>query len=416
MTLRKKSNSRSGYPKKLKPKVAFIHTIPITSLMLYFPLPERLKQKGYEVLFCFAPGKEANLIRNIGYEVKTLPLSRNPFSPGNLIAAIMLIHYLRSRRVDIVETSTPVASVIGRIAATLAGVPIRINTVRGTFPKETHPWKYRLFIIAERLLHRTSTFTITINEKDKQEFLKKGFATTDKIINIGCGGMGVDFNKFNRLVYEKEIMERRSNLGIKSGDYVVAFIGRLTREKGIDDFLKVVCILLKKGLNVKGLVIGDVLKGEHQGISIDHIKAYLVDQGIEDKVMLLGFRSDVANLLSVSDVLVMPTRREGFGMVIAEAAAMGKPTVAYSCRGTKEAIDDGVTGILVENGDVQALACAVGELLEDEGRRKALGEAAFLRAKERYDQAVVLNKYLNIFDMLLSRCIGCCRGRNEQGF
>lgn len=396
--IKKKSSKKNS-----QPTIAFIHTIPATSLHLYFPLPERLRDEGFKVLFFFKKGEEADTIRKKAFIVKTLPLSRNPFSPGNIIAIPILAFYLRSNDVDIVETSTPVASVVGRIAATIAKVPIKINTVRGTFPRETHRIKYILFNLAEKVLHRTTTFTITINEKDKQEFIDKGFATIKDIINIGCGGVGVDFSRFNIENCTREVENYRKILGILENEYVVTFIGRLSKEKGVDDFLKVVSMLIDDGICLKALIIGDVLKNEHARITFKEIQSFLSNKKIEDKVIFLGFRNDIPNLLALTDVLILPSRREGFGMVIAEAAAMRKPAVAYRSRGTEEAILNGRTGILVENGDVVSLKEAVKILLRDADKRKLMGEAAFTRARERFDKEIIIKRYIKLFNIMLSK-------------
>lgn len=380
------------------PKIAFIHTIPKTTVLLYWPLPERLRQKGYDVVLCFGSGPEADVFKKKGFKVKEISISRSPFSPGNLRAVLELARYLRSEEIDIVETSTPVASIIGRTAAVLAGVPVKINTVRGSFPRETHLREYRLFNFAEKFLSKKTTFAITINETDKLEFIEKGYADRENIINMGCGGVGVDLSEFNRSTGEGEISERKENLGINPNDYVITYIGRLTEEKGIGDFLQVSSTLNEKGMDFKALVVGDTFEGEHHKITIDDIRKYVSEHDLEERVVLTGYSRDLPGILSVSDVLVLPTKREGFGLVIAEAAAMGLPAVAYRCRGTEEAIIEGETGVLVDNGNVELLTDAVEELGQNENKRNSLGEAAFARAKAKFDQERVLGKYVEVFD------------------
>ena len=211
-------------------------TIPATALRFYMPLGRELRNNGYDVTFCFADGAEAEAVRREGFQVQTLSMRRKPFSLGNAIAVFQLAVFLRKNEVKVIETSTPVASLVGRIAAVVARVPVRINTVRGMFPRDTHRWQSALYDTVETVLHHASSFTIAINEKDELELLDKGFARQDRIVNIGCGGVGVDTEEFDPQRYDYPTKKKqREMLGIGKDDFVVTYVGRLTTEKGVLD-------------------------------------------------------------------------------------------------------------------------------------------------------------------------------------
>lgn len=383
-------------------RILMMTTIPISAVKLYLPLATELEKKGHEVIFCFADGDDAETISSAGFRVEVVNMRRNPFSFSNFIAVLRLASILRRNNVEVVSTTTPVASFVGRLAAILAGVPVRINTVRGMFPRETHKWQSIIFDIAEMLLHRVTTFTITINEQDMQELLAKEFARPDNIRCVGCGGFGVDFRVFDPHRYDQAFLGRmRAEFGIRDDDFVVTFIGRLTLEKGIEDYVEIMAELLKENDDIRGLVVGDVAQGEHRSVSIPQLNESLRARGIESSVSLTGFRDDISDLMAISDVVVLPSKREGFGMVLAEAAAMEIPVVAYRCRGVEEAVEDGVTGFVIEPGEINNFVVAIQRLRDDGTLQKKMGKAARAEAITRFDKESILQEYVEIYELVI---------------
>lgn len=380
-------------------KIVLMCTIPISGVWFYLPLARELRNNGHDVIFCFTDGAEAEIIRSEGFQVEILSMRRKPFSFGNFLAVIKLTAFLKKNDVKVIGTTTPVASFVGRLAAVLAGVPLRINTIRGMFPRETHKWQSMLFDFAEMILHRVNSYTITINEKDKQELLEKGFAEQDNITCIGCGGFGIDFSVFDPHIYDRAtITEMREALSMRENDFIVTFIGRLTIEKGIMDYVEVMAELLRDNHDIKGLVVGDALEDEHKAVSRSQLEVILREKGINNKVTLTGFRDDVPELIAVSDVVVLPSKREGFGMVLAEAAAMEKPVVAFRCRGVEEAVIDGKTGFIIEPGDIGGFTEAIQFLYNNRNRAREIGQAARVEAIGRFGQEEVLKRYVAIYE------------------
>lgn len=380
-------------------RIVLISTIPMSSVFFYLPLAKELRKDGHEVIFCFADGTEASVISSEGFQVEILGMRRNPFSLGNFASVVKLAIFLKRNDVRVIGTSTAVASFVGRLAAVIAGVPVRINTVGGMFPMETHKWQSLLFDFAELFLHRITSYTITYNEKDKKELLTKGFAKQDKITNIGCGFLGVNLKEFDPTRRDQTTLrEIKKKLGMQENDFVVTFIGRLTEEKGILDYVEVVTELLKKNHDVRGLIVGDVPIGEHKAITRAKLENILRDKRIYNKVLITGHRDDVPEIIAISDVVVLPSKREGFGMVLAEAAAMEKPVVAYRSRGVEEAVINGKTGFVVEPGDVLGFTKAIQCLHDDSNIAREIGQAARKEAVERFDQEKILKSYLEIYE------------------
>ncbi len=352
----------------------------------------------------FSDGKEAADIKDLGYRIKTVPISRKPFSIKNLFGIFLLAFFLRRGRFDIIETTTPVASVVGRIAGILAGVPVRINTIRGTFPKETHYWQATLFYSLERILAKYTTLTIAINKEDIEELIAKGFVDGKKAIKVSGGGCGVDLQEFDISLFpEERRLNIRKELGLRESDYVITYLGRLSKEKGILDFIELIRLLAEDTPDIKGLIVGEPLQGERYGIGHEEIARIAESFDIADRIVIQGLRDDVAALIAATNVVVLPTQREGFGMTLAEAAAMGRPAVAYSCRGTREAIEDGLTGYLIEQGNVKKMKDAIKLLFDNPETEKDISEKAYCRARNCFDKRILIKEYENVYMQFLSK-------------
>ena len=383
-------------------RIVLMCTIPVTASSFCLPLARELRKKGHEVIFCFADGAEAEAISSEGFQVEIISIRRKPLSFSNLVAVMKLAVFLKRNDVKVIETTTPVASIVGRLSAVLAGVPARINTVRGMFPRKTHQWQSLLFDWTEKILHRLSSYTITINEGDKQELLTKGFAKQGRIATIGCGGVGLDLKEFDPSRHDRiSLKETRETFGIKENDFVVTFIGRLTEEKGIIDYVEIISELLVANNDIKGLVVGDALEDEHEAVSRVKLGLVLHEKGINKKVTLTGHRDDVPALMAISDVVVLPSKREGFGMVLAEAAAMEKPVVAYRCRGVAEVVIHGKTGFIVEPGDIKCFTEAIQWLHNNRKNATGIGKAARTEAETRFGQKEVLKQYIEIYEEVI---------------
>jgi glycosyltransferase involved in cell wall biosynthesis len=172
-------------------------------------------------------------------------------------------------------------------------------------------------------------------------------------------------------------------LGLHSGEKVIGFIARLVREKGIYEFLQAASILMARGVKARYLVIGTPQKGKKTAVSPEKL---LRQYGVQDKVAILGYREDILELLSLMDVVVLPSFEEGIPRVLMESAAMGKPVVASRVRGNIEVVEDGRTGLLVPVKDGFALAEALESLIHDRERSAEMGRNARQIALRNFDE------------------------------
>ena len=187
-----------------------------------------------------------------------------------------------------------------------------------------------------------------------------------------------------------------TELGIAAGTPVVSLLASLNRRKGVEDLLAVAAHLPA----ARFLVAGEEIARE-RGYR-DELERHALRVGLGGRVRFLGFRDDVVEILRLSDVVLLPSRSEGLPLALIEAAACGKPAVAYDIPGVDEVVRDGETGRLVPCGDIAALTQAVAELLAETGQRERLGEAARRTAVERFSSAAQAEHLVSIYDRVLA--------------
>src|SRR5699024_7404119 len=238
----------------------------------------------------------------------------------------------RTEKPDIVHVHTPVAAVLGRIAAKMARVPAIIYTAHGFyFHENMSPKKYKFFYTIEKLCAKWCTdYIFKQSEEDGKLAIQDIFNSAN-----------MEKKRFDNYIKEFNIQEN---------DVVVSFIGRFVREKGIIDLLEGFNQIEQK--NIKLLVIGGASSSERDQQTVSLLEEYKTNPNI----LFTGYRSDIPELLAISDVFCLPSYREGMPRSIIEAMAMECAIVATNIRGSREEVDHGVNGYLVGLNDPSALA------------------------------------------------------------
>ncbi len=202
---------------------------------------------------------------------------------------------------------------------------------------------------------------------------------------------GVDTNKFRERIMKPEL---KSYFGIKSNERVIMCVARLKPEKGISQLIKAIPIILERGNNIKVVFVGD-------GANRKEYEKLAKDLGVENKVLFLGAKGNVEEILSIADVFCLSSINEALSFAILEAMAEGKPVVATRVGGIPEAVVDKVTGLLVPPGNIQGLANAINKLLEDKLLSKRLGANAKGRIKENFRFDRMLRETIALFEEVL---------------
>ena len=343
------------------------------------------RDQGYEVSGICHPGRWLTNDRTIldGIFVKVIPFEPRLSPLADLKTLARLIHYFRQERFDIVHTHSVKPGLLGRLAATIVGVPVIVYTVHGFyFYDGMSARQYRLFVMIERLGAACSHSLLSQNKQDIETAIREGICSSDKIHYLGNG---IDLTHFDpSRIQQENVTALRIDLGIPQQQPVVGFVARLVREKGICEFVEAASILKSQGIEAKYVVIGVSQEGKQTAVSL---KSLLHRHGIEENVIHLGYRDDIPELLSLMDVVVLPSYgREGVPRILMESAALGKPVVATRVRGNVEAVENGKTGLLVPVRDASALAEAVLNLLSDPEGAAEMGHHAHQRALTHFDE------------------------------
>jgi len=364
---------------------------------LLFPLLKRLQTEGYAVHVACTPGERWLDLAREGFVTWPVPIARRALTPAHFTSLWRLYRLMKAQRFDIVHVHTPVAAVLGRLAAAWAGVPHVVYTAHGFyFHERMRPWARRSVVAVEKLLGRCCTdVLLSQSREDVDTTIREGIIAPERVRWIGNG---VEVERFRAASLDPTL---RASLGLKPQERVVGFIGRLVREKGVEALLRALARVRGRLPEVRLLVVGDSLQGERDRGAKNRVRALIEQLDLGRTVVLAGQREDVPALLKLMDVFTLPSHREGMPRSVLEAMASGLPVVATDIRGCREEVVDGQTGHLVPVGDVEALSEALLALLQDEEKARVMGLAGQARATTLFDERAVLERQLDAYRTLL---------------
>ena len=321
-----------------------------------------LSEKGEDVSLATGPpiGPEGSLMdeaRKIEAGLILIPEMRRDINPILDFVSFLRLYFLMLReRFDVVHTHSSKAGILGRLAGKLAGARIIVHTVHGL---PFYPYQNRLvnffYIMLERFAARLTDRIITVCEAMKEKALSAGIGRDGKFITIYSG---FDLDPF--LHVKGDIMNKKRELGIREGERVIGKIGRFFPLKGHEYFIKAAPEVVNAFPNVKFLLVGD-------GILREKLQSEIRKLGLEDRFIFTGLveRKDIPLLISVMDILVHTSLREGLARVLPQAIACGKPVISFDIDGAGEVVIPGETGFIVPPEDVRGLSQAIIDTLSD---------------------------------------------------
>lgn len=346
----------------------------------------------YEVIGV-ASGKESLEVVSKREGIRTINVEMHrEISPWNDLQSLWeLIKLFHKERPYIVHANTPKASLLSMIAAWITRVPHRIYTVTGLRFETTSGNFRRLLIAMERLTCLFATKVIPEGEGVKKTLLK--FNITRKPLKVILNGNinGVDMDYYSRYLEIEEKAHR-----IKNKDFTFIFIGRLVRDKGVNELVRAFVRLLQEKPDIHLLLVGNF---ESELDPLEENTRNLINQYTQ--IIAAGFQLDVRPFFAASDVLVFPSYREGFPNVVLQAGAMELPSIVTDINGCNEIIQDGINGKIIPPRDENALYEAMKwfyEHREDEVKRMA-GNVRPMIA-ERYEQHKVWEALLKEYQSL----------------
>lgn len=365
----------------MKVKICELCAVDFTLKRFLLPLVDEMADYGWHVTSVCSKGEYVEELRGHGYQIKTIPISRNLNPVAHFLSILKLVKYFRQEKFDVLHIHTPIAGIVGRIAGRIAGIPVVIFTVHGFYFHEGMPPIKRKFHIGlEWLLGRLTDYMFTVSAEDAIAAVKLKIMPKAKVLAIGNG---VNATRFNPSV-ASNVAEIRSALSIPEDAFVIGYIGRMVREKGVVELLQAAERISRQYNHVYFLLVGDRLASDHNASIEERLR--VAAECLGEKLILTGLREDVPQLLAAMDVFCLPSYREGLPVSIIEAMMMAKPVVATNIRGSREEVVEGETGFLVPVSDANALTQALASCVNNPEMVRKFGVAGKLRALRLYDE------------------------------
>ena len=361
-----------------------------------------LARSGFDVRLITSPGPHLDAVRREqGVECLAVPILREIRPLADIVSLLRLTRLLRRIRPTVVNASTPKAGLLGMLAATLAGVPIRLYTLRGLRLETTGGLKRTFLTLGEKMTALCAHRIVPVSPSLQRRYIEHRLAPRRKIFLLGAGSSnGIDCARFRPPHASENLDLVRADLDLQNGRSVIGFVGRLVKDKGIEDLVRAFDqLVLERFPGSQLLLVGDFETGDQlDGRARDFLAT-------RPEVRIAGFLTDTASAYRVMDVLAFPSYREGLPNVPLEAAATALPVVGYAATGTVDAVEDGVTGLLVPIGDWRALGEALCRYLEDSDVRHRHGAAARQRVIELFSQEKVWRSWRDLYCDLLPEAV-----------
>lgn len=343
-------------------------------------------------------GPEGNLhdrARAEGVDLQLMAELVRPIAPlTDAVALGRLTAFIRRGRYDVVHTHSSKAGILGRLAARAAGTPIVVHTLHSlVFGEHASPAKNALYVRLKKLCAPLTHKIISVCDATRQGAIAAGIGRPEQHVTIFSGFHIAPFLDVRAAI---SVEEAKRRIGLSPEHLVVGKVARLFPQKGHDHFMEAARLIALRQPRARFLLVGDgILRAELEQQARAH--------GILDRFVFAGLVTPdaVPALIQAMDVAVHTSIREGLARVIPQASAVGKPVVAFALDGTPEAIAHGVSGFLTRPYDAGEVAERVLELLPDEPRRRAMGEAGRAFAAANFPVEVMVERVNQVYAELV---------------
>ncbi len=364
-------------------------------------LTRGLASRGYEttlVAGSLAHGESSMsfVAEELGVDIVPMPQLHREVSPFyDPLTVARLVRLIREVRPQILHTHTAKAGAVGRSAAVLAGdarPPILVHTfhghvLRGYF----NPASTAVFQGLERSLARVTTRLVAVSPEVRDDLVELGVAPAEKFSVIRLG-IDLDGRVGNGSHGNDELRHR---FGISPASFVVGWVGRMTGIKRVPDVLSAFARLRERGVDATLCLVGD-------GPDRELVERRAHALGVSRHTLFLGYQREIGPYYTLFDALVLSSGNEGTPAVAIESLAAGTPVVATDVGGVSDVVADGIDGILVPDGDVEAIAAALERLARDRELARRMGAAGAERVVERYQVERLVDDVDGLYRELLT--------------
>ena len=378
-------------------KLIRITTVP-SSLRTLLKGQLRFMSNHYEVIGVSSEGDAlAEVRQNEGIKTHVVEMTRTITPIKDLKATYKLYKFFKKERPFIVHTHTPKAGTVGMLAAKLAGVPNRIHTIAGLPLLEVTGSKRKLLDVVEKFTYSCATQILPNSYGLEKIIIDNNYTKPSKLKVIGNGSSnGIDTTHYDAAIVSKEKKEAlKKELGIKENDLVFIFIGRIVRDKGLNELVHAFDKISKQYLNTKLLLVGK--KENHLDPLLPETEHLILHN---NQINAVGMQKDIRPYVAISNVLAFPSYREGFPNVVLQCSCMNLPSIVSNINGCNEVIEHEVNGLIVPVKNETDLEKAMQYMIDFPEKRLAMNQHTRPRIVKRYEQKFVWNELLTFYNSL----------------
>ncbi len=358
-----------------------------------------LRSKGHEVVIVSPQGKEVDEIREKERcKLVEVPFSREISILDDISSIFNIVRVIKTEKPLIINAGNPKTGFL----FTLVGVffpkiPV-IFTLRGLRSDTLKGVKGKIVAFTEYLSCKFADKVIVISPSLKDHAIKRGLLDGRKAIVIGQGSSnGVDIEKFKLTSSAIERGQKlRKEIGIKESDFLIGFVGRITKDKGVEELYSAFKIAGKDNPELKLLLVGPIENG-------DPINGELLSEMQKDsRVFMMGKRYDVTEVYAAINILVLYSHREGFGNVVLEASSMKLPVLVADIPGLRDTVEKNKTGLLIPPKNPVELAKGILYCFKNKNFMVECGELGRKRVESSFSSEVIWEGQLDLYKKLSS--------------
>jgi len=327
-----------------------------------------------------------------------LPLTRKITPIKDIVSVFKLYKFLVKEQPSIVHTHTPKAGIVGMMAAFFARVPLRLHTVAGLPLMEAKGVKRKVLTLVEKLTYLFATHVYPNSKGLNDIILSKNFTSSKKLKIIANGSTnGIDTTHFSKSHFsEVDLSNKKEELKILDDDFVFVFIGRIVKDKGINELVEAFVKLQQENNKCSLLLVGPF---EDDLNPISEITRKYISEN--EKIITTGYQEKIRVFFALSNALVFPSYREGFPNVVMQAGAMGLPSIVTNINGCNEIIEDHNNGLIIPLKNKERLYESMKVLINDTSLSTHLSSNSRQIIEDRYKQSDVWMAILNEYKTLL---------------
>lgn len=371
-----------------------VHVLTVAdSLVFIDTVVRRATERGFDVTVVTSPDERLTAFgRRLGVRTVGVEMPRRVSPLGDWVALDRLRRLFERLRPDVVHAGTPKGGLLGTLAAQAVGVPVRLYQMRGLAYVTARGLLRGVLQSTERLSCHAATRVLCQSPSLHRQALSEGLVTAARSEVVLGGSNGVDLRRFAPGRHDAAGAALRARLGIDEDEVVFGFVGRLVRDKGVPELLEAFERLVARGEPRARLLVAGPF--EPRDPVPEEVRRRLETH---PRIHLLGQVGEPAPVYAASDVVVLPSHREGFPNVPLEAAAMERPVISTTVPGCVDAVADGETGLLVPVGAPGPLFEAMARYAADPVLRLAHGEAGRERVERDFSRERLADAFVDLY-------------------